>query len=377
MDPTRHDGILHIGRPNIGDIDKFYQLCEEMFDRRWLSNSGPLVHQLEQKLASYLGVKHCIPVCNGTVGLQLACHALQLTGEVICPAFTFVATAHALEWEGIRPVFCDIDPRTHNIDASQVEALITDQTSAIVGVHLWGTPCQTDVLQSIADQHDLLVMYDAAHAFGCQHQGQMIGNFGICEVFSFHATKVFNTFEGGAIATNDDALAARLRLMKNFGFEKLDTVVHLGTNGKMPEVCAAMGLACFEKLDQFIAINHRNYNQYRDGLADLPGVKLYALDNLAHTNAQYVVLEIDASQAGRSRDEILFALHDLKIRARRYFFPGCHKMEPYRTKYPEYIERLPQTDRIAQRVLQLPTGTAMSPDNVAYVCDSIRTILGH
>ena len=363
---------LHVGRPNCGDRALFDELVEGMFDRRWFTNSGALVQQLEESLCRYLDVRHCIPVCNATVALQIACHALGLAGEVIVPAFTFVATVHALQWERLRPVFVDVDPETHNLDPTKIEPLISERTSAIVGVHVWGRPCDTAAIGHLASRHGLTVMYDAAHALGCRHRGQMIGNFGDCEVFSFHATKFFNTFEGGAIATNNDLLASRIRLMKNFGFSGMDNVIHLGTNGKMPEVCAAMGLACFARLDEILAANQRNYEEYRNGLLGVNGIRLLDWNELEGTNWQYVVIEVDAQAAGVSRDELFHFLQERGIRARRYFYPGCHRMEPYRTLYGEELARLPATDHLCQRVLVLPTGTAVSIADVERVCEAIR-----
>lgn len=370
------EDTLHVGRPNLGDRATFERLVDEMFDRRWFTNSGALVKELEARLCEYLGVRHCIPVCNGTVGLQIACHALGLAGEVIVPAFTFVATVHALQWERLRPVFIDVDPKTHNLDPACLEALITEKTSAIVGVHVWGRPCDTEAIRTIAHRHGLPVIYDAAHALGCSHEGRMIGNFGRCEVFSFHATKFFNTFEGGAIATNDDALAEKIRLMKNFGFSGMDNVIHLGTNGKMPEICAAMGLACFGRLDEIVAANRANHEAYRTGLDGLPGIRLMGFDDCEQSNWQYVVVEVEDRVAGISRDSLMQALHAKGVRARRYFYPGCHRMEPYITLYPEQTETLPATDELCRRVLVLPTGTAVSVDDSAYVCDLIRKAIG-
>lgn len=193
---------LHVGRPNIGDRDQFLRLAGEMFDRRWLSNNGPLVVEFEKRVAGHLGIKHCIAMCNGTIALEIAIRALGMTGEVIIPSYTFVATAHALHWQGITPVFADIDPDTHNLDPAAVRRMITSRTTGIIGVHLWGRPAPVEALQAIADEHGLQLMFDAAHAFGCSHGGKMIGSFGRAEVLSFHATKFFNTFEGGAVVTN-------------------------------------------------------------------------------------------------------------------------------------------------------------------------------
>jgi dTDP-4-amino-4,6-dideoxygalactose transaminase len=238
--PPAFDQPLHVGRPNIGDRDAFLRRVNQILDNQWLTNNGPMVQEFEQRIAAHLGVKHCIAMCNGTVALEIAIRALGLEGEVIIPSWTFVATAHALYWQGITPVFADIDPATHNLDPAAVRRMITPRTSGIIGVHLWGRAAPIDELQAIADQHGLKLMFDAAHAFGSTYKGQTIGQFGACEVFSFHATKSFNTFEGGAVTTNDDELAETMRLMRNFGFVHYDKVIHPGTNGKMIEVCAAM-----------------------------------------------------------------------------------------------------------------------------------------
>ena len=363
---------LHVGAPNIGDRALFDRLVNEMFDRRWFTNNGQLVQEFEAKLCEYLGVKHCIAVCNATIGLQIASHALELTGEVIVPAFTFVASAHALQWEGLTPVFADIDPDTHNLAPASVELLVTERTSAILGVHVWGRPCDTDALGVLAKKHGLVAFYDAAHAFGCEHQGKRIANFGQCEVFSFHATKFFNTFEGGAIATNDDALAEKIRRMKNFGFAGQDKVTDLGTNGKMSEVCAAMGLASFACVDEFLTTNRANHAAYHKGLSTIEGIRLLDFSDLERSNWQYVVLEVHPESFGHSRDELLEHLNTHDIRARRYFFPGCQRMEPYATQYPKQLDHLPQTERLCRQVLCLPTGTAVSKEDIAKVCRVIQ-----
>src|ERR1035437_7730569 len=217
------DEPLHVGRPNLGDRGRFLRRGNDLWKRRGVIKKRPQVHDDEQKLVKLLGVKHCIPVCNATVAMELAIRALDLRGEVIIPSFTFVATAHALQWQEITPVFCDIDRATHNLDPARVEQMITPRTTGIIGVHIWGRPCDVEALAGLARRHNLKLFFDAAHAFGCSLQGRMVGNFGEAEVFSFHATKFFNTFEGGAIATNNDELAAKIRLMKNFGFQGYDT----------------------------------------------------------------------------------------------------------------------------------------------------------
>lgn len=300
---------LHVGRPNIGDRNVLLTRINDMLDRRWLSNDGPLVQEFEQRIAEMMGVQHCIAMCNATIALEIAIRAAGLTGEVIVPSFTFVATAHALQWQEVTPVFCDIDPHTHGIDPLLVERMITPRTTGIIGVHVWGNPCNVEALTDIADRHNLTLMFDAAHAFGCSYKGQMIGNFGDAEVFSFHATKFLNTFEGGAVVTNNDDLAAKIRLMKNFGFAGYDNVIYIGTNGKMSEVSAAMGLTGLDSLDEFVATNRRNYHRYRKGLWGLPGVRFYTYDEADKSNFQYVVLEIQEALAGISRDTLVRLLH--------------------------------------------------------------------
>jgi len=365
---------LHVGRPNIGSREAFMKYAEEIFDRRWLSNNGPVVQEFERRVAEYHGVKHCISMCNGTIALEIAIRALNLSGEVIVPSYTFIATAHALSWQGITPVFADIDPVTHCLDPEAVRRMITPRTTGIIGVHLWGRAAPVEALQQIADEQGLKLMYDAAHAFGCSHGGTMIGNFGACEILSFHATKFFNTFEGGAVVTNDEELAETMRLMHNFGFAGLDNVIHPGTNGKMIEIAAAMGLVNLDAIDNVIAANKHNYGAYREGLAGLQGISLLAFDEAERNNYQYVVMEV-GEECPVSRDRIIHALHAENIRARKYFWPGCHNMKPYRELYPHAGLLLPNTRKVAERVVVLPTGTAMNSEMVDTVARVIRMVL--
>jgi len=348
-----------------------------MFDRRWFTNNGLLVQEFEKRIGEFVGVKHCIAVCNATIGLELAIRAAGLKGEVIIPAFTFIATAHALQWQEITPVFCDIDPRTHNMDLARVEELITPKTTGIIGVHMWGRPCDVGALAEIAQRRNLKLMFDAAHAFACSHEGKMIGGFGLAEVFSFHATKFFHTFEGGAIVTDNDELAAQIGLMKNFGFSGYDNVIYVGTNGKMTEVCAAMGLTLLDAVDEIIAVNRRNYEAYREGLRGFPGVRLVEYDPKERNNYQYIVLEVDSARAPLNRDELIDVLHAENVLARKYFWPGCHRMEPYRSLQPNASLLLPQTERIADRVLVLPTGMSITCEDIERVCAIIRTAAEH
>jgi len=365
----------HVGSPNIGNRARLLQRIETILDNRRLSNRGPLVQEFEAEVAQIAGVKHCVAMCNGTVALEIGARALGLTGEVIVPSFTFVATAHALKWQGIQPVFCDIDPDTHSLDPEQVEALITPRTTGILAVHLWGRPAAIDLLQEIADRHGLRLMFDAAHAFGCRLGERRLGGCGDLEIFSFHATKFLNSAEGGAVVTNDDALAERVRLMQNFGFVGKDQVVALGVNGKMNEMSAAMGLTSLESMDEFLAIAQRNHDAWRQEIDSIAGLTMKIWEPDVSTNHQYIVVEVDAQVTGISRDHLVTALHTENVLARRYFYPGCHRMEPYRSQPPVGGYRLPQTEKVSGRVLVLPTGTAVGLSDVARMSQLIRTII--
>ncbi|MEJ1341020.1 MAG: DegT/DnrJ/EryC1/StrS family aminotransferase [Candidatus Sedimenticola sp. (ex Thyasira tokunagai)] len=362
---------LHVGRPNIGNKEDFLKYVDEIFDRRWLSNNGPLVQEFEHKVAEYHGVKHCLAICNGTVALEIAIRALGLEGEVIIPSYTFIATAHALHWQEITPVFADIDPITHTLDLEAVRRMITPRTTGIIGVHLWGRGAPVTGLQTIADHYGLKLIFDAAHAFGCSYKGTMIGNFGSCEILSFHATKFFNTFEGGAVLTNDDALAEAICLMRNFGFSGADNVIYPGTNGKMIEVAAAMGLVNLDAMDSVIEVNRRNYRLYREELSRIPGVSLLDFNETEQNNYQYVVMEVHDDCAA-TRDQIIQALHAENILARKYFWPGCHKMQPYKNLNPHLDLLLANTNKVASRVIVLPTGTTLDENMVRLVASVIR-----
>lgn len=372
--PTFAENI-HVGRPNIGNRERLLERIDDLLERRWFTNNGPFVQEFEQRIADLLGVKHCIAMCNGTIALEIAIRATGLSGEVIIPSFTFIATAHALQWQEIRPVFCDIDPHTHTIDPRQVERLITPRTSGIIGVHLWGRACNVKSLNEIAHQHNLKLLFDAAHAFGCSYSGRMIGCFGDAEVFSFHATKCLNTFEGGAVTTNNYELASKIRLMKNFGFAGYDNVTYIGTNGKMSEIAAAMGITGLENLEIITATNYANYKQYQTELKNIAGVNLIIYDETQKCNYHNIVLEIDESASIVHRDQLVDILHAENILARRYFYPGCHRMEPYRSYFPHAGLLLPETERLAKRVLSLPTGTAVSSEDINKICEIVRIVV--
>jgi dTDP-4-amino-4,6-dideoxygalactose transaminase len=367
---------LHVGTPNIGDPERYRDLLDGMLRRRRFTNDGPLVREFEARLAAHVGVRHVVAICNGTLALEVALRASGATGEVIVPSYTFVASAHAVHWQGLTPVFADIDPFTHCLDPEAVIAKITPRTSAIIATHLWGRPAPVEALEAIARERGLTLIFDAAHAFGVSHGGRMIGNFGTCEVYSFHATKFLNSLEGGAIATNDDRLAKVARLMRNFGFAGFDDVVQPGTNGKMVEACAAMGIANLEVVDALIARNRANYEAYRCEIDTIGGLRLLDMSRLERGNYQYVVVEV-GDGFGASRDAIVDALQAERVIARRYFWPGCHRMKPYADLFPEAAASLPHTEAVAARVFVLPTGTAVSGGDIAKIGQIIRLVRDH
>ena len=364
---------IHVGRPNLGNWDSFQARLRGIWERNWLTNDGPVVRELERTLADYLGVAHCVAVCNATVGLEITIQSLGLTGEVIVPSFTFIASAHSIRRLGLRPIFCDCDPATHQIDPASAARVITSRTSGILGVHLWGQACPVPELEELARSRGLSLMFDAAHAFGSSAYGQRIGGFGQAEVFSFHGTKFMNSFEGGAITTNDPALAVRLRLFRNFGFSGYDNVVHLGTNAKMSEVSAAMGLTSFESIDQFMARNRENQTRYRESLGSIPGIQFLACPDLQQINAQYVVAEIDPTQLGLSRDELQAVLQAENVLVRRYFHPGCHRMAAYLAEPESTPIALPHTEAVSERVMLFPNGMAVDEEIIDQIDGIIRT----
>jgi dTDP-4-amino-4,6-dideoxygalactose transaminase len=363
---------LHVGRPNVGDMARLKAAFDDILERKWFTNGGQYVQEFQRRIEQELGVKHCIPMCNATIALEIAIRACSLRGEVIVPSMTFIATAHALQWQEITPIFCDIDPQTYNIDPEQIEKLITPRTTGIIGVHLFGRPCNIEAISRIARRNGLKLLFDSAHAFGCSYRGEMIGRFGDAEIFSFHATKFINSFEGGAVVTNDDELATKIGLMKNFGFTGYDCVDYIGTNGKMTEICAAMGIVSLESCPDFIAANKRNYQAYARGLRDIPGLQLMLYSEEERCNYQYIVLEVNKDLFGSSRDELLRALHAENIFARRYFYPGCHRMEPYRSYFPHARLLLPNTERLCERVLALPTGTSVGELEIENICQMLQ-----
>ncbi|MFF5775285.1 aminotransferase class I/II-fold pyridoxal phosphate-dependent enzyme [Streptomyces californicus] len=367
---------LHVGRPNVPDQESALRRIKEAIDRRWLTHFGPLVQQFERDLARTAGVKHAIAMCNASIALQMLIRASGLKGEVILPSFTFVATAHTLQWEGVTPVFCEIDEKTGNIDPAHARQLITERTTGIMGVHLWGHPAPTDELQALADEHGLRLFYDSAHAIGSHRDGRPVGGFGDAEVYSFHATKFINSFEGGAVVTDDDALAERIRAVHNYGRVKGDYVSGIGTNAKMTEIAAAMGVTSLENMPYLIDVNRERYEHYLAGLDGIPGIALRRPLPENDVNHQYVVLEVDEAAAGLGRDGLVAALKAENVLARTYFHPGCHRAEPYVQDPARHTPLpLPRTERLSGRVVNLPTGTGMTVDDVDRLCALIRAMV--
>ncbi len=371
--PPAFDDWLHVGRPNMPDRQVFMRRMDEVWDSGRLTNLGPMSCEFERRVAEISGRKHCIATCNATVGLELAIDALGMRGDVIVPSFTFIATVHALWRQGIRPVFCDIDPKTHCLDVNAVRGAITSRTTGILGVSLWGNTSAGQELFALARERGLKLLFDSAHAFACGDAG--IPAMNDAEVFSFHATKCIQAFEGGAIITDDDDLARRLRLMINFGFDGEDRVEHLGTNGKMSEPAAAMGLTSLEALDRIIGHNRWNFEAYIDGIEGIPGLSLMRYNTNQRHNFQYVVTELDEERAGLTRDELVAALRLENVMARRYFCPGAHRMRPYAQLFPQAGLSLPVTEAVSKRVMILPTGMSISTADVTRLTSRIASIL--
>lgn len=362
----RFEEDLHVGRPNIGKRERVHELIDSCLDRRWLTNDGILVKQLEQSICSITNTKHCVAATNATAALEILIRTLGNGGEVILPSFTFVATAHAVSQAGATPVFCDVDKTSHNIDPEQVELLISPSSVGILAVHAWGNPCETEGLQQIAEKHNLWLAYDSAHAFSCSRNGVPLGGNGNAEVFSFHATKFVSCAEGGAITTNCDHLANKLRLFRNFGFRGYDQVDIIGTNAKMSEIAAAIGIASIESMQYFIETNKRHHEAYKRRLSRIAGLTVMDYDLRHSPNYQYIVVDVQASSFGADRNQLVTALQAERVRARRYFFPGCHSFMPYRNAR---TGDLSNTLDLCNRLLLLPNGTGVTDEQVTQICD--------
>jgi len=370
---------LYVGMPNLEEEvrESYFKLITDVFDRRILTNNGPLVQRLEAEVAKMHGVEHCIAVCNGTIAEMLVLSALDLEGEIILPSFTFIATAHACLWQGARTVFCDISPDTLMIDVTQAEKLITDETRAIIGVHLFGSVCDIPGLTRLCEKYNLRLIFDAAHAFNCTWGERPIGIFGDAVVLSFHTTKFFGTFEGGAVLTNNNQLASRLRYLVNFGFKGYDDVAFLGINGKMSEASAAMGLASLPAVETRADKLHKTYDIYREHLRTIPGISVMPVGLTGRSNYQYAIIFIDEERFGVSRDMLYTILWKDNVIARRYFYPGCHRMEPYKTINPSACGRLPVTEDVSKRILCLPTNLEHPDEDISNIARIIKLVHAH
>jgi dTDP-4-amino-4,6-dideoxy-D-glucose transaminase len=362
---------IYVTEPALPPLDQFIPYLEKIWESKWLTNAGPFHQQLEHELAEYLGVKHLALFTNATIALVTALQALRISGEVITTPYSFVATAHSLMWNGIKPVFVDIDPDTFNLDPRQIEAAITPQTTAIFPVHVYGTPCNVEEIQRIADTYGLKVIYDAAHAFGVEYGGGSVLNYGDLSVLSFHATKVFNTFEGGAIICPDAKTKQRIDYLKNFGIADEVTVVAPGINGKMSEIQAAFGLLQLKHIDGFLVQRARVAARYRERLAGVPGITLPAIGRAERLNHSYFPVFVEPDYQ-LSREALYAYLQTHHIMSRRYFYPLISDFPMYRGLPSARVDLLPVARKVADRVLCLPIFPDLALDDVDRICDVIR-----
>jgi dTDP-4-amino-4,6-dideoxygalactose transaminase len=363
---------LPVGQLYFPSWDRYEAAMRGVFERRYYTNQGPLVQQLEERLQGYLGVKHAICVTNATIGLMMAAEALELSGKVLLPSFTFIASAQSLSWTGIEPVFCDVDPLTHQIDIDKLDALIDEHVTGIMGVNLWGSACDPVALEKYAQTRGLKLYFDSAHAFGCVVDKTKIANFGSIEVFSFHATKVLSATEGGCLCTNDEMLAARLRnIRSSYGAGKPVPVVKT-SNGRMSEAQAAVALMSLDDFPQNQQKNETLFRLYEERLKHIPGIKLVKPAGVTFSNYQYVVCEIDKNIFGLSRDSLITVLKAENVNARRYFYPGTHRSIGYLNSLPDYNDYLPVTEHLCATCLQLPVGAMVDSNDVDVICEIIE-----
>lgn len=376
--------IIKVTSPLLPDLGAFNEYLKQIWDKQWITNNGEFHHQLEKALAEYLGVPYISLFTNGTLPLITALQALRITGEVITTPYSFVATTHALWWNGIKPVFVDIDPKTGNLDPNKVEAAITPRTTAILPVHVYGNPCDVDVIQDIADKYGLRVIYDAAHAFGVKvdsrhskmlskSEGDYVSvlNAGDLSTLSFHATKVFNTVEGGAMVMHDAKMKQRIDYLKNFGFANETTVVGPGINSKMDEIRSAYGLLNLKQVDKAIAARRHAAERYREALKDVEGITFFnEMPGVQH-NYSYFPIFVDEKKYGMSRDELYFKMRDRNVWGRRYFYPLISEFSTYRGLESAAPDNLPTAHKMADTVICLPLHHLLSDEDVQRVIDCI------
>lgn len=366
------DTLIPVGQFYFPSWERYASAFQGIFDRQYYTNQGALANELEEKLQEYLGVKNAICITNATIGLMMVAEAMELSGKVIVPAFTFIASAQSLSWAGIEPVFCDIKMDTQQIDPGKISSLIDADVSAIMGVNLWGGSCNPKELESLANACGVKLFFDSAHAFGCKVNNKSIGNFGQAEVFSFHATKVLSATEGGCICTNDDDLAARIRnIRSSYGAGRPVSVVKT-SNGRMSEAQAAIALLSLEDFSANQKNNERLYKLYKNMIDDIEGLTLIEPVDVSFSNYQYLICMVDEELFGLSRDVLLALLKAENILARRYFFPGLHRSIPYVDDLPQYVDLLPNTDDVCANVIQLPMGAFVTDADVELICSIIN-----
>lgn len=365
--------LITVTSPLLPNLDEFYEELKKIWDSKWITNNGSYHKQLEAALAEYLGVPYVSLFTNGTLPLLTALQALRITGEVITTPYSFVATTHSIWWNGCKPVFVDIDPATGNIDPDKIEAAITPKTTAIMPVHVYGKPCDTKRIQEIADTYGLKVIYDAAHAFGVKVNGESILNAGDLSTLSFHATKVFNTIEGGAMVMHDLATKKRIDDLKNFGIHDEVTVVGPGINSKMDEMRSAYGLLNLRQVDAAIEARHQVAIKYREALRDVEGISFFDdMPGVRH-NYSYFPIFIDAERFGMTRDELYAKMKASNVLGRRYFYPLISEFSTYRGLESARPENLPNSHKMANSVLCLPMHHALSEGDIQRIIGILTT----
>ena len=364
---------VYVTRPFLPPLSEFTKHLTEIWENKWLTNHGPVEQRLEEALARLYKTTNICLFNNGTQALQIALQGMNITGEAITTPFTFVATTHALYWNKIRPVFCDIEPKYYSIDPDKIENLITPRTTAIVAVHVYGFPCHLEKLKHIAQKHDLYLIYDAAHAFGVNIGGKSIANFGDVSMFSFHATKLYHSFEGGMLIFKDDRLKNTFNYLKNFGFNSNGEVVMPGTNAKMSEVHAVMGLLLLDYLDDIIAKQKNLTACYREMLSEIPGVSVYPeLPTEVDYNYSYLPVEIYDEEFGMNRDRLYETLIKYNVFSRPYFYPLVSDIACY--KSPPLADSLDVARSVSKRILALPMYSDLKIDEVYKICEIIKHI---
>ena len=363
--------VITVTSPLLPNLDEFNALLKEIWASKWITNNGSFHKQLEKELAAYLKVPYISLFTNGTLPLITALQALRITGEVITTPYSFVATTHSLWWNGIKPVFVDLDPATGNIDPDKIEAAITPKTTAIMPVHVYGKPCNTKRIKEIADTYGLKVIYDAAHAFGVEVNGESILNAGDMSTLSFHATKVYNTVEGGALVMHDAETKKRIDYLKNFGFANEVTVVGPGINSKMDEIRSAYGLLNLRQVDAAIEARHQVAIKYREALRGVEGITLFDdMPGVKH-NYSYFPIFVDAEKYGMTRDELYFKMKEQNVLGRRYFYPLISEFSTYRGLESARPDNLPNAHKMANTVICLPMHHALTDDDVHRVINCI------